>query len=242
MRAEICRDHLFDPALAAARLPTGYRLLPAEEVARSDASLAGILRQQPEFRLHAVGSLCFMSIEAFDIDGAPVIGPEPMPVAFWWAATEGPRHPDMRGKASYVQLGSWYPRGATHAGRILRTDPMARFVAIEVRQVAPGNWKLSLALPDETVTASVRAGLQSAPSKGGQPGAMSVPMSGESAAYFTVYSYAGHRQRAAEGRWSATGAGIFAKAFAVPGEASAFATIFQDSWTAQSGLYRFAPR
>lgn len=242
VRAEICRDHLFDPALASARLPTGYKLLPAEEVARSDASLAGLLRQQPQARRHAVGSLCFMSIETFEIDGTPVIGPEPMPVAFWWAAAEGPRHPDMRGKARYDQLGSWYPRGAAHSGRILRTDPMARFVDIEVRQVGPGDWRLSLALPDETVTASVRAGSQSAPSKGGQPGAMSVPMSGESAAYFTVYSHEGHRHRPAEGRWSATGSGIFAKAFALPGEASTFPTVFQDSWTAKSGLYRFAPR
>jgi len=242
VRAEICRDHLFDPALATARLPTGYRLIPAEEVAKTDAPLAGLLRRQPDARRHAVGSLCLMAVEAFDIDGTPVIGPEPMPMAFWWAAAEGPRHPDMRGKARHVQLGSWYPRGTSHAGRILRTDPMARFVDITVRQVEPGSWRLSLALPDETVTASVRAGSQSAPSKGGQPGAMSVPMSGESAAYFTVYSHVGHRHRPAEGRWRAAGAGVFAQAFAIPGEASAFATIFQDGWTAQSGLYRFAPR
>ena len=242
VRAEICRDHLFDPALATARLPSGYRLLRAEEVAQSDASLAGLLRQQPDARRHAVGSLCFLSAEVFDIDGAAVVGAEPLAAAFWWAAAEGPRHPDMRGKARYVQLGSWYPRGTPHSDPILRTDPMARFVDIGMKQVEPGSWHLSLALPDGTVTASVTAGAKSAPSKGGQPGAMSVPMSGESADHFTVYAHAGHRHRPAQGQWSATGTGVFAKAFAIPGEAAAFATVFQDSWSARSGLYRFAPR
>ena len=72
VRAEICRDHLFDPALATARLPTGYRLIPAEEVAKTDAPLAGLLRRQPDARRHAVGSLCLMAVEAFDIDGTPL--------------------------------------------------------------------------------------------------------------------------------------------------------------------------
>ena len=70
---------------------------------------------------------------------------------------------------------------------------------------------------------------------------MSVPMSGDSAQYFSVFTYAGHRIRNAKGNWRATGAGTFTAAFAIPNEASAFETLFEEGWTARSGLYRFSP-
>jgi len=38
VRAEICRDHLFDPASTALRLPTGYRFLTDSSPARAGVS------------------------------------------------------------------------------------------------------------------------------------------------------------------------------------------------------------
>lgn len=239
VQAEICRDHLFDPALRPVRLPNGYRLLRAEELAASNPGLAALLRKSPSLGQHASGSLCFMSIREFVVDGTPVLSSRPMAAAFWWAAAQGPRAPEMKGSATYVQVGSWYARGTPHAERIARTDPMARFVEIDVDETGRNKWRLRLALDEETVTAEIQAQAESTPGKGQGPGFMSVPMSGDSAEYFSVFTYAGHRHRKAEGTWRAAGSGPFTQAFSLPEEASAFGTVFQDSWVALSGLYRF---
>ena len=238
--AEICRDHLFDPGSRALRLPEGYRLHRAEELAATNAELAELLRLNPGARQHALGSLCLMSVASFVIDGIPVQGLKPLPVAFWWASAEGPRHARMRGAVRWVQIGSWYPRGSEPIERIRRTDPMAQVADILVNEAQLNVWHLRLGLPGETVTAEVRVAAQSSPPKSDRPGAMSVPMSGEAAGFFTVYAHIGHRRRKAEGTWQAQGGAVFSRAFSLRGEAAAFPTLFQEAWTAQSGLYRFA--
>ncbi len=240
--AEICRDHLFDAASIHLKLPTGYRIRPAEEIASSDAAVAELVRLNPTLKSYALGSLCLMSIETFIVDSTPVHTSGKMPAAFWWVAADGLLHSDMRGKVRWVQIGSWYSKDTGHHGQIRRTDPMAQFTKIEVERLSPDAWHLSLVLPSETVEADIRATSPSTARKASGPGYMSVPMSGESAEYFSVYTYAGHRIRNAKGDWRATGNGIFAAAFAIPNEAAAFETLFQEGWTARSGLYRFSPQ
>jgi hypothetical protein len=239
--AEICRDHLFDTAANHLKLPTGYRFRPADEIASSDPAVAELIRLNPKMKGHALGSLCLMSIATFIVDDKPLLTSGEMPVAFWWVAAEGPLHAEMRGNARWVQIGSWYSKESGHVGQIRRTDPMAQFTTIKVERVSPDGWHVSLVLPSETIEADIRTTSPSAPRKSSGPGYMSVPMSGDSAEYFSVYTYAGHRHRHAKGDWRATGTGIFTTAFAIPHEASAFETLFQEGWTARSGLYRFSP-
>ena len=240
--AEICRDHLFDATSMHLKLPTGYRIRPVQEIASSDAAVAELVRLNPALKSHAFGSLCLMSVATFIVDGTPVHTAGAMPAAFWWVAADGPPHADMRGNVQWVQIGSWYSTSTGHPTEIRRTDPMARFTRIEVDRVSPDAWHLRLVLPTETVEADVRATSPSTPRKASGPGYMSVPMSGESAEYFSVYAYAGHRVRKATGVWRTTGSGVFSAAFAIPKEASVFETLFQEGWTARSGLYRFSPR
>lgn len=238
--AEICRDHLFDAASNIPKLPNGYRVRPAEEIALSDPAVAELIRLNPTMKSHAVGTLCLMSLATFIVDDKPVLTSRTMPAAFWWVAAEGPPHADMRGKVRWVQIGSWYSKETGHIEQIRRTDPMAQFTTIKVERISPDRWHLSLVLPSETVEANIRTTSPSTPRKSNGPGYMSVPMSGDSAEYFSVFTYAGHRIRNAEGNWRATGVGIFTAAFAIPNEASAFETLFEEGWTARSGLYRFS--
>lgn len=237
--AEICRDHLIDPASLTARLPPGYRLRTAEEVAAADPALASWLARNPSVKQFAVGSLCFMSFRTFVIDGKRVRGSGDRAAAFWWAAAEGPLHADMRGKARWVQLGSWYSNSIGSARRIRRSDPMAQFTGIDITRTAADAWRLRLALPTETVLADIQTTSPSVPRQSSGPGFMSVPMTGESADFFSVYTYAGHHSRDARGTWRAEGTGVFSAAFALPDEASVLGTVFQEGWTARSGLYRF---
>lgn len=237
--AEICRDHLFDPSSLSLVLPASYRLRTAEEASASDPALADWLSRNPVAKRFAVGSLCFMSFNTFVIDGKPVGGRGDKVAAFWWAAAEGPLHADMRGKARWVQLGSWYSKSLGHARRVRRTDPMAQFTNIEIAHPSADTWRLRLTLPTETVEADIRTTSPSVPRKSSGPGYMSVPMSGESANYFSVFTYAGHHSRDAQGEWRATGTGVFSAAFALPNEATVLGTVFQEGWTARSGLYRF---
>jgi len=148
----------------------------------------------------------------------------------------------MRGKIQYVQIGSWYSKDVGHARQIRRTDPMAQFTRIAVERVSPDAWHVSLVLPSETVEADIRTTSPSTARQSSGPRYMSVPMSGESAGYFSVYAYEGHRIRKAKGDWRATGNGIFSASFALPNEASFFESVFEEGWTARSGLYRFSPR
>lgn len=240
--AEICRDHLFDPGVAKIALPAGYRLVRAAEAAQANPALAALIRDDPRLGDYGQGSLCFLSAARFVVDDVSVHAGEPVPAAFWWASAKGPRHADMRGSVAWVQLGSWYSSGTPHRTAILKTDPMAKFVDLDVRQAAPDRWHLRLALPGEQVTAEVRSTGQPTRSKAAGPGYMSVPMSGESAGHFTVFTFFGHQQRSAQGTWRAAGTGVFHDAFAIPGESTVFGTIFQQGWSAKSGLYRFGDR
>ena len=240
--AEICRDHLFDPVSAGIKLPDGYRLRTAAEVAASDPSLASLLEANPATREFAVGSLCLMSFDTFIVDGQPVARSRDMAAAFWWVVADGPLQPNMRGKLRYVQIGSWYSNDIGHEKQIRRTDPMAQFTQVVVKRLSPDTWHLSLTLPTETLEADIRATSPSKPRNAGGPGFMTVPMSGRKANYFSVYTYAGHRIRDVEGNWRATGKGVFTDSFALPKEATAFGTIFEEAWTARSGLYRFSLR
>jgi hypothetical protein len=240
--AEICRDHLFDPQAANVALPAGYRLISAAEAANADPSLAALLRRNPRQSGYALGSLCFLSVASFVVDNTAVHSVNPMPIAFWWASAEGPRHASMRGRAGWVQLGSWYPSNAHHRSVILKTDPMARFVDLDVQQTAPNTWNVRLVLAHETVVAEVQSSGQPARSKAAESGYMTVPMSGESADYFSVFTYFGHIHRPAKGTWKATGTGVFSDALAVPDESSVFKTVFQQGWSSKSGLYQFSTR
>jgi hypothetical protein len=238
VKAEICRDHLVDPASVALRLPDGFRLRTAEEFASKDPTLASLLQLNPAAKDYAVGSLCFLLASKFVVDGVPLRSPKPM--AFWWVAASGPTQANMQGKANWIQIGSWYSKGNQRFGGIRQTDPMAEFTNIVVKQVSPNAWRLSLMLPTETVTATVRTTSPSTASKNRQPAFMSVLLSGDSAGQFIVFRYQGHHHRQAEASWSASGSGAFSTAFALPNENASFETIFQERWTAQSGLYRFA--
>lgn len=239
--AEICRDHLFDPASLRTTLPTGYRLTTAAHAAKRDPALESLLQKTPKLRDHAMGSLCFVSAGGFEVDGASVHTGPPMPLAFWWAAAEGPRHAAMRGKTAWVQLRSWYPSAITNRTAVLQTDPMAEFSDIQVEQVQPNRWRVRLVLPSETVTADVSTSGLPVPSRAEQPGFMSVPMSGRAADYFSVFTYFGHHHQAARGEWKATGTGVFGEAFSIENEATVFNTVFQAGWKARAGLYRFSP-
>jgi hypothetical protein len=237
--AEICRDHLFDPQAANFKLPAGYRLTLAAEATNANPALEALLRNNPGLLNYARGSLCFVSVDSFVIDNTPVHSARPMPMAFWWASAEGPRHPDMRGKAGWVQLGSWYPSNTQQRAAILKTDPMAEFVDVDVKEIEPNAWRLRLVLPGETIMAEVRSSGDRTRTTAAQPGYMSVPMSGGSAGYFWVFTYFGHLHQSAQGAWRAAGTGIFSDALGIS-ESSMFETIFQEGWTSRSGLYRFS--
>jgi hypothetical protein len=238
--AEICRDHLFNPADVAPTLPAGYRLTTAAHMASEDRALDALLLKNPKLREYALGSLCFVSAGRLSVDNVSVQAVPPQVLAFWWAAAEGPRHAAMRGKTEWVQLGSWYSSAIKSQSALLRTDPMAEFTDVQVEQSDANRWHIRLVLPKETVTAEVSSSGRLAPSRAQQPGYMSVPMSGRATDYFSVYTYFGHHHQAARGEWRATGTGVFSEAFSIEGEAGAFRTIFQAGWRSRSGLYRFS--
>jgi hypothetical protein len=240
--AEICRDHLLDPTATTLRLPVGYRLISASELAAKDPALQTLLQTNPKLRAYALGSLCFVLAGRLVVDDNPIHSAGQMPLAFWWASAEGPRHPNMRGKTTWLQLASWYPSGTRSQSAVLKTDPMAEFVDLAVERLEPNRWHLRLALPTEIVTAEITGSGSRVPSRAAQPGYMSVPMSGRAADYFSVFTYYGHHHRAAQGTWRASGAGVFSDAFSITGEAAAFGTVFQDGWSSQAGLYRFSAR
>lgn len=241
VEAEICRDHLIDPDSVKSALPTGYRLIRAEEAAARQPAVAALLRLQPRLAAHALGSLCFLSARGFSVDGRSMTEAGSMTAAFWWARAEGPRHAHMRGRAGWVQLGSWYPASASNRQAIVTTDPMAEFVDLGVTAVTPDRWRVQLVLPGETVSAEVDVAGERVPSRAPQPGHMTVSMSGRAADLFTVYTYSGHHHRSASGRWQASGSGVFGRAFGIEGEAEAFGTLYQDGWVSRAGLYRSAP-
>lgn len=239
--AEICRDHLFDPKLLRARLPEGYRLVPAAEYAKGDPAVADLVKGDGKHRAYAVGSLCFMSVGSFVVDGVRVPSAGPTPMAFWWAQATGPRDSRMQGKVEWVQLASWYSNRLEARDRVLATDPTARFVDLDVAPVEPGLWRLRLALEDEVIEAEVRSRGPREPRKAPQPGFMSVPFAGVGAGSFWVITYFGHHHRPATGEWRARGSGVFRSAFGIPGEAAAFRTHFQEGWSALSGVYKSLP-
>jgi hypothetical protein len=242
VHAEICRDHLLDPALAKMRLPDGYRFATATELAAKDEALAKLLARSPRYASYAVGSLCFMLADAFVVDEVRAHDAKPTAMAFSWArvtpTSDAAPDPRMKGKVSWVQLGSWYSDRGTDRARIRHTDPMAQFVALRVDQIAPDRWRLRMTLPDGVVRADVRVSGPRIRRNAPQPGFMTVLFSGDSADAFAVFTYFGHHHREATGRWTATGRNAFAAAFRIDGEADAFGTVFQDGWQARGGLYR----
>lgn len=239
--AEICRDHLFDPATVVDRLPPGYRLVLFEEYAKDDPTAAAFLKANPRYARFAVGSLCFLSAGKFTVDGVRAHASGATPMAFWWARAEGPRDARMQGKAQWLQLASWYSRDITDRAKVFATDPMAEFADIQVAQVESGLWRLHLALPDEVIDAEVRCSGEPTKRRESGNSFMSVPMAGAGAGYFWVIAYFGHHHQPAHGDWRSKGTGVFSAALQIPNEAEAFSTLFQSRWSALSGLYRSKP-
>lgn len=243
VKAEICRDHLIVPSNANARLPAGYRLFRAHELAKDDPKLAALIASKPALGDYVMGSLCFMLVGRFEIDGVNAI-PEsaPSPMAFWWARAErtGQADPRMQGKSEWVQLASWYAVKGTDRDLIRQTDPMAEFVPITVAEMKPGVWRARLEHAGEAVEAAVEVSGEPQKRQSREPGFMTVPSSGENARYFTVFTYFGHHHQAANGAWTASGGGVFTKAFRIPGEAEVFGTYFQSRWQARAALYEVA--
>ena len=237
--AEICREHLFDPSLVHARLPQGYRLIPAAEYAKEDPSVAELIKGKELYDTYAVGSLCFMSVGSFVVDGVRVHSAAPIPMAFWWVHAAGPRDARMQGKVDWLQLASWYSSDITDRARVFASDPMAQFVDLNVTQPEPGRWLLRMALESDVIDAEVRTAGPRQQRNTPQPGFMSVPFTGDSAGEFWVITYFGHHHQPAEGEWHSKGSGVFSKALNIPGESAAFETFFQDGWSALSGLYKF---
>jgi hypothetical protein len=235
--AEMCRDHLFDPSTVLAGLPDDYRLILVAEYAKHDIGVADLLQNNPKLSTYAVGSLCFMSVDSFVIDGSRVDSSGPTAMAFWWARATGPRDPRMQGKVEWLQLASWYSRDVSSRDKILATDPMAQFVDLEITRAEPNYWRMRLPLASETIEAEVRTSGQRKKRDAPEPGFMTVPFTGEDAGSFWVITYFGHHHQTAEGTWRTEGSGVFSDALQIPGEASVFGTFFQDGWSALSGLY-----
>lgn len=212
-------------------------MILAAEAAKDDPDMASLIKANPKVAAHAVGSLCFMSVGSFDVDGVRAHTIDPMPAAFWWARATGPRDPRMLGKVEWLQLASWYPREGVDRPRILATDPMAQFVDLQMREKEPGLWHMRLTLPTESIEAEVRGSGQRKKRKAAEPGFMSVPFTGTHAGSFWVITYYGHHHQSAQGQWRAKGQGVFSDALRIPGEAAGFKTVFQDGWSALSGLY-----
>lgn len=238
VRAEICRDHLFNPSLVEANLPDGYGFILAAEYAKEDTGVADLLKSNSKYSAYAVGSLCFMSVGSFVVDGVRVHSSEPTTMAFWWVRAGGPRDARMQGRVDWLQLASWYSRYVTHREQILATDPMAQFVDLDLTQAAPRLWRMRLTLPKQLIEAEVRGSGQRKKRNAPAPGFMTVPFTGKSAGSFWVISYFGHHHQSAEGQWRAKGTGVFSDALQIPGESSVFKTSLQDGWSALSGLYR----
>ncbi|HAB17225.1 MAG TPA: hypothetical protein DCE44_12340 [Verrucomicrobiales bacterium] len=240
--AEICQRHVFDPAAVGNRLPQGYRLIPAEEYAKNDPIVADLLRRNPKYARFAIGSLCFLSVGAFTVDGVRVHPPGATPMAFWWARAEGPRDSRMQGKALWLQIASWYSRSLTERSKIVATDPTAQFTDIEVTQAEPDVWRVHLALADEVIDGKIRCSGEPTKRRESGPGYMSVPFTGEGAGYFWTMTYFGHHHQEARGEWQIQGTGVLSAAFKIQSEAGKFDTEFQNRWSALSGLYKFEPK
>lgn len=238
--AEICREHVFNPAATALSLPEGYRLHTVSDLARRNNSIKSLLEAHPKIHGYALGVLCFLRADKFVVEDTPDQTVQPVLAAFWWASAEGPLHSSMRGKAQWVQLGSWYASNTPNRPAILKADPMAAFADLEVVEHASNRWRMRLVLPDEVLVAEALSSHARTPSAATQPAHMSVPMSGRSKDRFTVYTYFGHVHRSAQGTWRATGSGVFSEALAVAGEDEAFETVFQEGWSSRSGLYSFS--
>ncbi len=236
--AEICRDHLFDPELLTVSLPKGYRFIRAAYYARDDPAVAELIEANQSLRARAVGSLCFMLVGSFLVDGVRVHSAAPTPMAFWWARAVGPRDSRMQGKVEWLQLASWYSLDVTHRERIVAADSMARFIDLSVAQTGAGVWRMRMTLANEVIEAEARTTGLREKRNAPEPGFMSVPFTGNSAGSFWVITYFGHHHHAAEGTWRASGSGVFTDALSIPGEAAVFGTFFQNGWSALSGVYR----
>jgi len=85
VQAEICLDHLFDPSSLNLYLPAGYRLISAATLAKQDSDIASLVKRGRRYATYAVGTLCFLSVEVFVVDGVRAHTPRATASAFWWA-------------------------------------------------------------------------------------------------------------------------------------------------------------
>jgi hypothetical protein len=242
VHGEICLDYLFNGTALKLRLPVGYRLTPAADLAKEDSRISPLLQRDKRYASYSVGTLCFMAVDAFLVDGVSAHPNGPTAAAFWWVRAQAPpieqRDSRMRGDTDYVQLAIWFAREGTDQARIIKSDPMAQFVDLSVTQVRPTRWQLRLALPTETVEGEVRLDGKRTDMNRPTPGYVTVPESGDHTDYFTVFTFFGHHQQPATGQWRAQGSGVFSEALATSGENLTLGTDFEDGWQARSGLYK----
>jgi len=235
--AEICRDHLIDPAKVTVRLPAGFRLITAAEYAKADPAVAALLKASPQYAQFGVGSLCFMSVGKFLVNGVSVTAPGRTPMAFWWVRAEGPRDSRMQGAVQWLQLASWYSTDLIDRAPVLATDPTAEFVELRVEETGPGIWRMHLVMRDEVIDAEVHTNGELTKRRSSEK-FMSVPMAGNGTGSFWVITYYGHHHRPGRATRRARGSGVFSAACQIPRETEYFGTFFQSHWSALSGLYQ----
>jgi hypothetical protein len=235
---EICGDHILNPVLVQPSLPTGYRLMSAADYAKEDPDITALVKRDERYANYGVGTLCFVSLSSFLVAGVPAHEPGVAAMAFWWVRAEGPRDSRMRGDVNWVQLASWYGPKFTARDRVVSADPMAQFADVEMTQVDPDLWRLRLPLTNEAVYAEVSVTGPRIKRSAPEPGFTTVPLSGNSAAYFMVFTYFGHHLRSAGGKWEVTGSGIFSEALRTANGTSVFKTFLEDGWQGLSGLYK----
>jgi hypothetical protein len=241
VHGEICLDYLFNGASLKVRLPVGYRLISAADLAKEDSRIRPLIQRDRAYASYALGTLCFISFDTFLVGGVSAHPKGATAAAFWWVRTEGPpverRDSRMRGDTDYVQLAMWFAQEGNDPARIVKGEPMAQFVDLAVRQIQPTRWQLRLVLPTETVEAEVRLEGKRTTMNRPTPGYVTLPHSDDYADYFTVFTFFGHHHQPAKGQWRAHGTGVFSDVLAKSGESLTLGTVFEDGWQARYGLY-----
>ena len=242
VQAEICQDHWFDPASITQKLPTGYRFKTLRERAESSTRDAAVLRLHPGWATFAPGTLCFVKLDSFLVDGKAV-STSPVVMAFWWGsiAPIGRRLDDdrIRGSLSQVQLAAWYARNGVDRALVTAIDPMAQYIDIRVDAVSERRWNVLLELENGRIEGEVQGrGDRKMNNPGPEPKYMTVLSSGSYFDHFTVYTYFGHHSESAAATWRSTGTAAIAVAAAHSGPELGSSAVIQDGWQALAGLYR----
>jgi|GEM_PF-1920222 len=244
VRAEICQQHLIAATVRTRSLPAGYRMLTVADRAAISKQFRELLLEHPEYSTHGFGSLCFLEAASLIVDGVAVRTSGPVLSAFWWATVvplDGmhPRDARVRGTIRYAQLASWYATEIVDRSLIAASDPMAEYGRVEVQSLGHRYWRVALSLPDGKVEGEIRGnGDRTKMYPGSEARFMTVASTGESAMYFTVYSYSGHYGESATGEWSSSGEAPVAIAAKLTGAALGLPTEVQDSWQSLSGVYQ----